>query len=224
MYNILDLSNCASSQLFYMCFARGSSLSQTLIIQGFESSVITDSVPGELRTEFCALEVLNDITRRAYEGNLDPSVRGFSRTTLIHQYQKVYRSNAVPENVHTALDWSDESDVILVEDEPSSEWSVVSKPCKTTQKDKGEGVKHSNKHHKASQNYDALKHTVVAPGFVLALGSVPLPFLSQDPGDKSKSIAKKASGSIEAGMVGNVPFHQIASSLKWRSSLCAQCI
>jgi hypothetical protein len=69
---------------YYTCLFRSTSAAGTIIIQGFNPSVITRGCSGYLRQEFCEHEILDDITRLRYEGNLpDDIINGNLRNHLI---------------------------------------------------------------------------------------------------------------------------------------------
>ncbi|KAF8874671.1 hypothetical protein BD779DRAFT_1407399, partial [Infundibulicybe gibba] len=61
---------------------------------------------GALRQEFRELELLDEITRLTYEGNLHPSVTGDRRNTLIYTYRLLKGESYFPAIIHDALKWS----------------------------------------------------------------------------------------------------------------------
>jgi hypothetical protein len=54
----------------YTCFSRSTSAAGTIIMQGFEPSIITRGCSGYLRQKSCEHEILDDLTRLAYENKL----------------------------------------------------------------------------------------------------------------------------------------------------------
>ncbi|KAJ6591888.1 hypothetical protein B0H10DRAFT_1691920, partial [Mycena sp. CBHHK59/15] len=51
-YNVLDLHNCKTHFSYYTCLSRSSTADGTLIVQGFDPSMITRGISGYLRQEF----------------------------------------------------------------------------------------------------------------------------------------------------------------------------
>jgi hypothetical protein len=86
-YNVVHLNSCHSHMSYYTALSRSTSAAGTIIIQGFDSNVITRGCSGYLRQEFREQEILDDITRLRYEGKLPNCIDGQLRNTLIHQYQ-----------------------------------------------------------------------------------------------------------------------------------------
>ena len=72
--------------IIFTCLSRSTSAAGTIIIQGFDPSVITRGCSGYLRQEFCEHEILDDITRLKYEGKLPNDINGSLRNGLIRQY------------------------------------------------------------------------------------------------------------------------------------------
>ncbi|KAF9455634.1 hypothetical protein BDZ94DRAFT_617638, partial [Collybia nuda] len=105
----------------------------TIILQGFEPSIITRGCSGYLRQEFREHELLDDITRLKYEGLLPKNIEGNLRNSLIRQYQNWKGTAYVPDRVDIALKWSanDPMDILpVVNDSP---WQVLSKDTNKTQ-------------------------------------------------------------------------------------------
>ena len=59
-----------------------------------------------MRQEFCELELLDEITKLRYEGQLPDHIQGNFRNPLIREYQTWKGTNYVPELTHPALKWS----------------------------------------------------------------------------------------------------------------------
>ncbi|KAF9457986.1 hypothetical protein BDZ94DRAFT_1174610, partial [Collybia nuda] len=81
--NVVHLNSCFSHMSYYTCLSRSASAAGTIIVQGFEPSVITRGCSGYLRQEFREHEILDDITRLRYEGLLPDSIEGHIRNSLI---------------------------------------------------------------------------------------------------------------------------------------------
>jgi hypothetical protein len=68
---------------YYTALSRNASAAGTIIIQGFVLRVITKGCSGYLRQEFREQEVLDDIIRLRYEGQLAEYVNEHLRNPLI---------------------------------------------------------------------------------------------------------------------------------------------
>ena len=97
--NVVHLCSCHSHMSYYTCLSRSTTAAGTIIIQGFDPSVITRGCSGYLRQEFCEHEILDDITRLKYEGNLPNDINGSLRNCLIRQYQEWKGTDYVPNKV-----------------------------------------------------------------------------------------------------------------------------
>jgi hypothetical protein len=86
--NVVDPGRCKNHQSYYTAFSRSSSAAGTVLVQSFSDKKITGGISGYLRQEFRELEILNTITRKAYEDRLPDSVKGRLRNILINSYQK----------------------------------------------------------------------------------------------------------------------------------------
>ncbi len=85
-FNVVHLGSCYSHMSYYTCLSRSTSAAGTIIMQGFEPSIITRGCSGYLRQEFREHEILDDITRLKYENLLPDFIQGNTRNTLIRQY------------------------------------------------------------------------------------------------------------------------------------------
>jgi len=126
-YNVVHLNSCYSHMSYYSSLSRSASAAGTIIIQGFDSSVITKGCSGYLRQEFRELELLDDITRLRYEGNLPAHIEGNLRNIMINQFQKWKGVNYVPAKTDDALRWSTENPMSLVSKVKDSAWHIVDK-------------------------------------------------------------------------------------------------
>ncbi|XP_006464101.1 hypothetical protein AGABI2DRAFT_50525, partial [Agaricus bisporus var. bisporus H97] len=85
--NVVDLTHCRSHQSFYTCLSRGTSAASTVILKDFKTSHITEGATGWLRQELRALDILDEITKRRYEGKLSATVAGTFRVPLIRSFR-----------------------------------------------------------------------------------------------------------------------------------------
>ncbi|KAK6974296.1 hypothetical protein R3P38DRAFT_2584368, partial [Favolaschia claudopus] len=108
-YNVVDLHNCKDAFSYYTALSRGSSSAGTAIVQGMDASKITKGISGHLRQEFRELEILNEITRRKYEGTLPPDLSGVNRRALIGVYRDWCRNNdeELPRQHQERSEWED---------------------------------------------------------------------------------------------------------------------
>src|ERR1700759_2183801 len=126
-YNVVHLNSCCSHQSYYTCLSRSASADGTIIIQGFDPSKITMGCSGYLRQEFREHEILDDITRLRYEGQLPDHVHGTLRNPLIRSYQKWKGTSYVPENTDTLLSWSRTDPMQLLPVVTDTSWQLVGK-------------------------------------------------------------------------------------------------
>ncbi|KAI4294020.1 hypothetical protein K525DRAFT_213689 [Schizophyllum commune Loenen D] len=84
--NIINLVNSRSHQAYYTALSRSSSASGTAIVSSFSASMISRGLDDQLKREFRNLEILNDINRLKYNGELPDHVRGDTRNQLIKSY------------------------------------------------------------------------------------------------------------------------------------------
>jgi hypothetical protein len=115
---------------YYTALSRSSSAAGTIIIQGFDASKITRGCSGYLRQEFREHEILDDITRLKYEGQLPDQVEGSLRNTLIRCYQNWKGTSYVPEKTDTLLRWSVHDPMILLPIVTDTAWYIIDKSKK----------------------------------------------------------------------------------------------
>jgi hypothetical protein len=89
--------------------------------------VITRGCSGYLRQEFREQEILDDITRLKYEGQLPDDMNGVLRNPLIRQYQKIKGTNYVPTMTDAVLRWNSEDPLPLIDAINDSPWKIVDK-------------------------------------------------------------------------------------------------
>src|SRR3954464_2914680 len=105
-YNVVHLNSCHNHMAYYTALSRSASAEGTIIIQGFDSKVISRGCSGYLRQEFRELELLDDITRLRFKRQLPNHIDGKLRSTVICQFQAWKGSNYVPSKTDAALKWS----------------------------------------------------------------------------------------------------------------------
>lgn len=128
--NPVHLSSCHSHMSYYTCLSRSTSAAGTIIIQGFDPSVITRGCSCYLRQEFHEHEILDDITRLRYEGNLPDDINGTLRNSLIRQYQEWKGTDYVPNNTDEALKWSKNDPMNVLPVITDSAWEIIDKSKK----------------------------------------------------------------------------------------------
>ena len=106
-----------------------------------------------MRQEFCELELLDEITKLRYEGNLPDHIQGNFRNPLIRAYQKWKGTDYVPSLTHPALKWSIKDPMSLLSVVTDAPWQII-------EKKKEKEVK--------------IETTSMQSGFVAAKGSVPV--------------------------------------------------
>src|SRR5882762_8811318 len=127
--------------------------SGTVIVQLFSPQLITCGASGYLRQEFCELELLDEITKLRYEGELTECIQGNFRNPLIRAYQKWKGTEYVPPLTHPALQWSVEDPLPLLSVVTDAPWHIIDKKKKKEVE---------------------LETSKIHSGFVAAQGSVPV--------------------------------------------------
>jgi hypothetical protein len=131
-YNPVDINNCRSHQAYYTALSRSSTAKGTVILQGFDPKKITGRASGALRQEFRDLELLDEITKLHYLGELPGSVNGDRRNALIHTFRQHKGMTYVPSTVHPSIKWNKKDpmlDPIVNSDLP---WKIVTKETMTS--------------------------------------------------------------------------------------------
>src|SRR3984957_11294269 len=139
-------------------FIKKCDTSGTDIVQSFSPRLITCGASGYLRQEFCELELLDEITKLRYEGNLPDNIQGKFRNPLIRSYKKWKGTEYVPPLTHPALRWSGEEPLPFLPVVTDAPWQIIDK------KKKGAEIE-------AAAEVETLN---IQPGFVTAEGSVPV--------------------------------------------------
>jgi hypothetical protein len=136
--NPVDLNNCPHHQSVYTCLSRSSSAAGTIIVQGFDQKKISSGTTGFLRQELRELELLDEITKEHYEGNIPDSagVNGHVRNILIDQFRRWKGVNYIPSKVHPAIAWSASDPFPLTPVVNAAKWMLVDKQSATDNKTK----------------------------------------------------------------------------------------
>jgi len=137
--NPVDLYNCSGHQSVYTCLSRSSTAAGTIIIQGFNSSMITGGCTGYLCQEFRELELLDEITKLKYEGSIPESakINGHRRNILIKQFRDWKGVNHVPSNIHPSISWSKSHPFSMAPVVNDAKWEVIKHDKGGKSKNKG---------------------------------------------------------------------------------------
>src|SRR5258705_10810589 len=157
--NPVDLSNCRSHQSYYTCLSRSATASGTVIVQSFSPQLITCGASGYLIQEFLELELLDEISKLRYEGNLPNLIDGNFRHPLIRAYQKWKGTDYVPPLTHPALQWSVKDPLPFLPVITDAPWQIIDK---------------KKKKEVEIETAVEVKSTNIQPEFVAAKGSVPV--------------------------------------------------
>jgi hypothetical protein len=111
------------------------------------------SISNGLRQEFRELELLDEISKLRYEGQLPYCIEGNFRNPLIRAYQKWKGTEYVPPLTHSALKWSVKDPLPILSVVTDAPWQIIDKKKK----------KEVN-----------IETTNIQSGFVAAKGSVPV--------------------------------------------------
>jgi hypothetical protein len=130
-YNPVDLEHSTSHQSYYTCLSRSATAEGTLIMHSFQPSVITGGCSGWLRQEFRELEMLDQITKLAYDDILPKEIDGHRRNTIIHQYRTWKGLMYMSDNIHPALRWSQKNPYSIQTQTLDSPWTIVDRKQKT---------------------------------------------------------------------------------------------
>ena len=102
LQNPVNLSHCRNFQSIYTCLSRSSNVAGTLIIQGCNPNKITKGFPGHLCQEFRELQLLNNMTKKIYKGQLNKAYFGPFRNPMIYKYQtKIKKKGSI--SLHGSL-------------------------------------------------------------------------------------------------------------------------
>jgi hypothetical protein len=116
---------CRNHQSYYTCLSRSATVYGTIIIQGFSPKKITSGISEYLRQEIREHELLDEISKLRYEGNLPEHVQGNLRNSLIRAYQKWKGTEYVPSSVHANLKWTAKDPLSLLPEINDSSWQIL---------------------------------------------------------------------------------------------------
>jgi len=130
--NVVLLNSCRNHQSYYTCLSRSSTAAGTIIIEGFDSKVITGGLLGFLRQEFRELELLDEITKLKYERLLPKKIEGHQRNSLITQFRNWKGKSYIPKSMHNAIVWNENQDPFDEIKYECSPWQIINKDKKST--------------------------------------------------------------------------------------------
>ncbi|KAK0502606.1 hypothetical protein EDD18DRAFT_1458732 [Armillaria luteobubalina] len=113
-YNAVDLNNCRSHQSYYTALSHAATADGTTILPAIGNTCMSPIDPkkiqggcsGRLRQEFRELKMLDDITRKMYEGLLPVTVFGDTQYSVVQSYLSHVGIQYSPPNMDSALMWS----------------------------------------------------------------------------------------------------------------------
>jgi hypothetical protein len=126
-YNVVHLNSCFNHMSYYSSLSRSASAAGTVIIQGFDSKVITRGCSGYLRQEFREQELLDEITKLRYKGKLPTHIEPSTRSAMIQEFQLWRGTDYVPSKTDAALIWSSKDPIALITSVNDSSWQLVDK-------------------------------------------------------------------------------------------------
>jgi hypothetical protein len=129
-FNPVDLQHSSNHHSYYTCLSCSVTAEGTLIIQSLHPEVITGGCSGWLRQEFRELELLDEITKLAFNSELPYEINGHRRNTIIRQLHLWKGIYYVPENTHHAIRWSQDNPKPLENILNDSPWHIVNKSAK----------------------------------------------------------------------------------------------
>jgi hypothetical protein len=132
--NVVDLSYCRAHRSYYTCLSRSATSEGTVIVQGFNTKIITKGISGYLRQEFRELEILNEITRLKYEQQLPYEINGLSCNMLLRQFQMLKGTGFAPKDVPEVITWSDKKPMNKVPQVIDNEWQLIENISNTENK------------------------------------------------------------------------------------------
>jgi hypothetical protein len=110
---------------YYSSLSRSASVAGTVIIQGFDSKVITRGCSGYLRQEFREQELLDEITKLRYKGKLPTHIEPGTRSAMIQEFQLWKGTDYVPSKTDAVLSWSSKDPIALIASVNDSPWQIV---------------------------------------------------------------------------------------------------
>ena len=104
--NSVTLNSCNSYQSYYTYLSTSASTASTVIVHGFDQSVIIGCTSGYLEQEFKELKILNKIIKLRCEAAIAKHINGDRCNVVIHQFQDWKRTEYIPHRVHKFIWWS----------------------------------------------------------------------------------------------------------------------
>ena len=104
-YNLVELMHAKTHLSYYTALSRSATAEGTVIIQGFDPNKITKGIRGELQQEFRDLNILDEISKMRYQGNLPKNTIHSMRNPTIHAFRlwKNYSTDEEQANWHNAI-------------------------------------------------------------------------------------------------------------------------
>jgi hypothetical protein len=130
--NPVDLTNCRDHRAYYVALSRATSAAGLLILQDFDDAKITSGMSGYLRQELRELELLDEITRMRYEGQLPREVCGIYRKQLIRSYLSWRGQYPKTDYFDNNINWV--TDVKIPDAVDYAEWRPSDKKLSTKRK------------------------------------------------------------------------------------------
>ncbi|THU84645.1 hypothetical protein K435DRAFT_870084 [Dendrothele bispora CBS 962.96] len=125
--NVVDINSSRDFRAVYTSLSRSSSAAGTLIFQGFNSDVISGGLKnGGYRQELRELELLDEITRLRYLGQLPASTPNETRSFILKHFRSIKGAYYLPPKIHPAVAWS-ENNAFDISKEPEMTWRIISK-------------------------------------------------------------------------------------------------
>ncbi|KIK09073.1 hypothetical protein K443DRAFT_83815 [Laccaria amethystina LaAM-08-1] len=106
-FNVVDLNSCRNHLSYYTALSRSSTCEGTVI--------------------FRELELLDDITKLRYNGQLPKSINGRLRNSVLRQYQQLKGKGYCPENVTGPIRWSEMYPMQTFQVMTDSSWQLITK-------------------------------------------------------------------------------------------------
>ena len=113
------------------------------------------------------MELLDEITKLAYESQLPKEINGHRRNTLIHLYRSWKGALYVPEKAHPAIKWSEKNLSLIKPDAIDTPWHTIDRS-------------------KKAENQVHVQDIKAPTHFVPANGSLPVKFKARDLKRKSE--------------------------------------
>ncbi|KAF5366432.1 hypothetical protein D9758_009766 [Tetrapyrgos nigripes] len=125
-WNVVDINNSRDFRAIYTALSRSSCADQTLILQGFNGSLLTGGLKnkGGYRQELRELEILDELSKLKHLGLLPPSVSGDRCSVLIKSFRTLKGQNFVPAFAHKSILWND-NDPLAETFDSRETWHII---------------------------------------------------------------------------------------------------